>query len=471
MQAALRYEQVADRLREQIRVGTLGPGERVPSVRRMSRQSGVSVATVVQAYEQLEAQGVLEARPQSGFYVRPPQRATVTRLRPVLPKPKPIANNLLDQVFEIYSRPHILPLHMAAPDPALLPVSRLSALTREVLKSQAYQRAGYMHPAGLAELRRQVARRLLLAGTAVEPEDVVITAGALEALSLSLSVLTRPGDAVLVETPTYYGLLQALKARGLRVVEVPSVPPAGIDVACAQRVLREHPVKAAVLTPNYNNPNGALWPEAARSALLAACAQAGVPIIEDDVYAELGFAGPRPGTLYAREAQADVVLCGSISKTISPGLRIGWAVSPRWRDALVRAKAFHSCGAPALNQFVAAAFLDSVARERSLRRLRDAIAANVHRSTAAILRYFPSGTQVAAPQGGLALWVELPASGARDGRALFEAGVAHGIGSLPGTLFSASCRWRHHVRLSCGIPWSPVVEAALQRLGQLATAC
>lgn len=468
METALRYEQVADRLREQIRVGSLGPGERVPSVRHMSRREGVSIATVVQAYEQLEAQGVLEARPQSGFYVRPPAAPVTARTRAPSPRPRPIANNLLDQVFDIYAREQVLPLHMAAPDPALLPVRRLAALTRDVLKSAAFQRAGYLHPAGLPELRRQVARRLALAGAMVDPDDVVITAGALEALSLSLAVLTQPGDVVLVETPTYYGLLQALKARGLKVVEVPSLMPDGIDVECARKVLREQTVKAAVLTPNYNNPNGALWPQAARQALLAACAAAGVPIIEDDVYADLGFAGPRPGTLFARESAAEVILCGSISKTISPGLRIGWAVAPRRRDALVRAKAFHSCGAPALNQFVAAAFLASVARDRALRRLREAIAANMHRSVAAIHRHFPDGTRIVPPRGGLALWLELPAG--RDARSLFEAGVAAGIGSLPGTLFSASCRWRSHLRLSCGIPWSPVVEQAFVRLGQLAGA-
>ena len=197
------YESLAAQLRERIHTGALGDGSRVPSVRAMSRQSGVSVGTVVQAYQQLEAQGVIVARPQSGYYVRATQLPGIERRRSrATPKPRPPARNLLEQMLQLYARDDLVPLHVAIPSPELLPTARVAALSRDLLKRAPERLYGYVQSAGLPELRQAVAARLALAGVEVDADDVVITAGALEAITLSLQALTKPGDAVLVESPT-----------------------------------------------------------------------------------------------------------------------------------------------------------------------------------------------------------------------------------------------------------------------------
>jgi DNA-binding transcriptional MocR family regulator len=463
------YEAVAARLRENIHAGALGGGERVPSVRAMSRQVGVSIGTVVQAYQHLEAQGVIVARPQSGYYVRHTELPGISR-KPgrVPPKPRPPSRNLLDQMLTLFAREDLVPLHMAIPSPALLPTARVAALSRDLLRRSPERLYGYVQSAGLPALRQAIARRLVLAGVPVTADDVVITAGALEAITLSLQLLTKPGDAVLVESPTYYGLLQAIAALGLKVVEIPVCCDEGADLECALKALAAQPIRAAVLIPSFSNPSGALMPELARRTLAHACALHGVPIIEDDVYGDLAFDGSRPTPLMAFDETDNVILCGSASKIIGPGLRIGWAVSPRWRDALLRAKAFTSIAASTLSQHVTAELLSGANLERPLRRLRGELAANVGRFRAVIARHWPSGTCVSQPRGGLVLWIKLPSG--HDGQALFERASEAGIGIVPGPLFSANGAHRDCVRLSCAVQWEARIEQALVALGRLAHA-
>jgi DNA-binding transcriptional MocR family regulator len=463
------YESIAARLRESIHAGALGDGERVPSVRVMSRQVGVSIGTVVQAYQQLEAQGVIVARPQSGYYVRAAQLPGIARQRQrATPKPRLPSASLLEQMLNLFARDDLVPLHVAIPSPALLPTARVAALSRELLRRSPERLYGYVQSAGLPALRQAIARRLILAGVDVEADDVVITAGALEAITLSLQVLTQPGDAVLVESPTYYGLLQAIAARGLKVVEIPVCCDDGPDLECALKALATQPIRVAVLIPSFSNPSGALMPELARRTLARACAERGVPIIEDDVYGELAFDGSRPTPLMACDEADNVILCGSASKIIGPGLRIGWAVTPRWREALSRAKAFTSIAASTLSQHVTTELLTGANLERPLRRLRGELAANVVRFRGVIARHWPHGTCVSQPRGGLVLWVKLPTG--FDGQSLFERASEAGIGIVPGPLFSASGAHRDCVRLSCAVHWEPRIEQALITLGRLAHA-
>lgn len=461
------YESIAAQLRERIHAGTLADGSRVPSVRLMSRQAGVSVGTVVQAYQQLEAQGVIVARPQSGYYVRASQLPGIERRRSrAAPRPRPPARNLLEQMLQLYARDDLVPLHVAIPSPELLPTARVAALSRDLLKRSPERLYGYVQSAGLPALRQAIAARLALAGVEVDADDVVITAGALEAITLALQAVTRPGDAVLVESPTYYGLLQAIAARGLKVVEIPMCCDEGPDLECALKALATQPVRAAVLIPSFSNPSGALMPGAARRTLAQACARHGVPVIEDDVYGELAFDGSRPAPLMSYDEADNVILCGSASKIIGPGLRMGWAVSPRWREALLRAKAFTSISANTLAQHVTAELLSGANLERPLRRLRGELAANVVRFRGSIARHWPAGTCVSQPRGGLVLWVRLPSG--FDAQALFERASEAGIGIVPGPLFSAAGAYRDCVRLSCATAWDTRVEQALKTLGRLA---
>ena len=474
MPSALLYERLAERLRNQIQRGVLRAGERLPSLRRLGSEQRVSLATAVEAYMHLEREGLIEARPRSGYYVRSPVAPAPRGLTAARHSrtPQPIRNPALLGVLDVLARKDVLPLHAATPSLALLPAAALVAATTRALRRDANAAHGYAVPQGLAELRLHIVRRYAQCGVDVDPDEVIITAGAMEAISLSLRTVTSPGDVVLLETPTYYGLLQAVAALGLRVIEVPNRAGLGIDAAQVAALLERHAVRAAVLVPNFNNPSGSLTGDADKRALVAACAAHDVVLIEDDLYGELGYSGERPAPLRRfAEGQAGrggVITCSSFSKMLAPGLRVGWILGSRWTADLLRAKCFSTVATATLPQLAIADYLSRHDFDRALRRLRRELSTNAQRYRAAIVRHWPEGTRVSEPAGGMALWLELPQPA--QGQALFEAALAGGIGTLPGHLFSNRGDYKHHLRLSCGLPWSVEIEQALRRLGQLAHA-
>lgn len=466
MTAPLLYERLAERLRGHIRRGLLPAGERMPSLRRVGREQHMSLATVVEAYSQLEREGLIEARPRSGFFVRSPVTATPQSPLPRAQRgPQPLRNPALLGVLDVFGRADLVPLHTNTPSPALLPTKALAASTARVLRRQPENVLRYTQSQGLGELRQRIARRYARCGVDADPEEIVITAGAMEAITLSLRATTRPGDTVLVETPTFYGVLQAVAGLGLRVLEVPNRPREGIDVERLRELIARHRVQAAVLVPNFNNPHGSLTSDADKRALVAACHAHGVQVIEDDIYGELAYSGERPAPLRRFDPDGRVITCGSFSKTLAPGLRLGWALAGARAAEVVRTKCFSSVATATLPQLATCEFLGRHDLDRHLRRLRRELATNVQRYSAAIARHWPAGTCVSQPAGGMALWVQVPGI---EGQALFDAALAQRIGILPGHLFSSHGDHRQHVRLACGMPWTPVLEDALRTLGRLA---
>ncbi|MEE7566945.1 PLP-dependent aminotransferase family protein, partial [Xanthomonas sp. Kuri4-3] len=244
----------------------------------------------------------------------------------------------------------------------------------------------YAPPQGHAPLRRLIAQRYTQLATAVRPDEVVVTAGAMEAIALALRVVTRPGDVVAVETPTYHGILQSVAALRLKVVELPRRAVGGLDLGRMDTLLREHAVRATVLVPNFHNPLGSVIADADKQALLALCARRGTVVIEDDIYGDLAWSGQRPSPLRQWDRHGNVITCSSFSKTLAPGLRVGWLLGGEWTDALVRAKYFATVGNAALPQLALADYLQRHDQERHLRRLRQALADNAQRLRDAIER-------------------------------------------------------------------------------------
>jgi DNA-binding transcriptional MocR family regulator len=364
------------------------------------------------------------------------------------------------------ARSDLVPLHTATPAPALLPAAQLAAALARQLRRHRAVALDYAPPQGHAALRRQIAQRYAHCATTVAVDEVVVTAGAMEAISLALRTLTAPGDVVLVETPTYHGILQAVAALRLKVLEVPTRAGHGIDAARLEALLQRTPARAAVLVPNFNNPLGSLTPDSAKRALLESCARHGTVVIEDDIYGELDWSGQRPRPLRHFDTHGNVITCGSFSKVLAPGLRVGWLLGGEWSDALVRAKYFSTVGGASLPQLALADYLERHDLERHLRKLRRTLADNGQRLREAIVRHWPAGTRIGDPAGGLSLWLQLADGG--SGQVLFEAALAAGIGTSPGHLYSSRGDYADHLRLSCGQPWSETLENAMRRLGKLA---
>lgn len=464
------YEQVAGRIATLIESGTLRPGDRVPSLRRVSGQQRVSLSTTLQAYGLLESRGLIEARPQSGFYVRPRLEVLTPRPRRT-PAPSPTTRvdlaSVLATLLRAAADPKLVGLGAAAPSAELLPGRKLARLIGPILRRNTGHDA-YSTSPGLPELRREIARRAVDWGALLSPDDVVTTCGGTEALYLALRAVTRPGDTVIVESPAYFGVLLLLQELGLKAVEVPTLPQTGLSIEALRTALARQRVKACVASFNCHNPLGFVMADEAKRETVELLARHEVPLIEDEVYGELSFGDERARPAKAFDRQGLVLYCSSFSKTIAPGYRVGWIAAGRYHERVVALKFTTTLATPTLPQHAVAAFLRGGAFDRHLREMRRACQRQLEPMREAIGRHFPAGTRVTRPAGGFLLWVEMPAG--VDSLRLFDQALAEGISITPGSVFSARLRFRNCVRLNCGRPWSATIEAAVATLGRLAAA-
>lgn len=466
-----RYERLADFIVGMIDHGTLTPGMRLPSVRAISETHGLSISTVLQAYRWLEDRGVLVARPQSGFYVATTQGGTLALPSSSRPRTKASTVSISGAVtalLEHASNSALVPLGCAVPDAALLQSPRLDLALARAARQHGARYNVYGAPRGDLRLRREISRRAMRIGHSLSPEDLIITSGCTEAVTLALGAVAKPGDTIAVESPTYFGLLHTLEVLGLKALELPTDPSHGVDVEALARLLTTERLAACLLSSSFSNPLGSLMPEAGKREVLALLARHKVPLIEDDVYGEIHFMRERPRPFIALDGGAHTIYCSSFSKSLAPGYRIGWiAPGPFAQQVMDRKLAYSLCG-PVLPQVAIAEFLASGAFDAHMRRLRRLLEENLLRLARAIAADFPAGTRVSRPAGGFALWVEMPRG--FDSRALFDQALEQGICFAPGDVFSASRRFRNCLRLSAGSTWSERIEDGVRRLGLLARA-
>lgn len=466
------YQELADRFGDLIRAGTFPPGSRLPSVRKTARDQRVSITTALEAYNLLEDGGLIESRPRSGYFVRPPQVANGQLPRPARAPRRPVlvrSPEILQAVMEAASDPAIVPFGAAVPGRDALPAKQLNAITNAMIRRHGADVYQYSMAPGRLELRAAVSRRLLEAGVRASPEEIVATQGASEALALALRATCRRGDIIAVESPTYFGVLHLARDLGLEVLEVPVDARDGIDLDALEALTGRHKVAACVVQPVFQNPVGSCMPDAAKARIAELARRRDFAIIEDDLYGDLSHSGKRVKAVAHYDTDGRVLLCGSVSKSIAPGLRIGWIRAGRYIDEVRRLKTTHSLSNPTLQELVVADFLKSGAAERQWRRISQMFAEQCLRMREAVLREFPAGTRVNQPQGGFVLWVELPEGS--DSEKLASLALERGIGLIPGSVFSASCRLKRCLRLSCGAGFDERAAKAIRTLGKLALKC
>ncbi len=464
------YEQLADKLCDAIATGTLRPGDRLPSVRQLSNQERVSISTVLQAYVHLESLGLVETRPQSGHYVRRrerPRPAEPQVSRPATTASPVSVSALVSRVYRSASDPRVVQLGASIPSTELLPTQRLNRELATLAREAGDHGIEYDMPPGCLELRQQIARRSLEWGCSLSPDDFITTFGASEAVYLALRAVARAGDTIAIESPAYYGTLQAIESLGLRALEISSHPRHGLELEALEAVLEKRRVAAVLSVPSFSNPLGSCMPEEHRQRLVALLARHDIPLIEDDIYGDLFFGPERPHSCKAFDTEGRVLLCGSFSKTLAPGYRVGWIVPGRYRERVELLKFAQSVATATLPQLAIASFLRNGGYDRHLRALRRRLAAQMEQMTEAIAEHFPEGTCVTRPIGSSLLWVEMPAT--VDALALHARALEAGISIAPGPIFSAQPqRYSHFIRMSCSQPWSPRIEAAVATLGSLA---
>jgi DNA-binding transcriptional MocR family regulator len=461
------YSQLASEFRRQIDGGVLRVGDKLPSIRALGRGRRLSAATVMEAYLRLERDGYVRPRDRSGFYVTQPvargcpepQSATA-----VVP-PAPVGiSALVADVLAQTGNSKLVPLGVSMTGPSMLPVARLNRAFRRALARWPLHSARYGDIPGHLSLRRQIARRSMACGVASDPGEVIVTNGGMDALNLALRAVARPGEIVAVDCPTYFGVLQALEAAGLRAVEVPADPRTGIDLNLLEHAIRRHRVKAVLTMTTCHNPLGTVMTDAAKSDLVELTARHNIPLVEDGVYAELVYseADRRPAKAFDRKGL--VIFCGSFSKALAPGLRIGWIEAGRFRGRIEALKGITSLMTAALPQLAVAELLESGFYDRYAKRLRVQAADQTSGYLQALADVFPPGTRMTRPAGGNLIWVQLTSG--LDGTALYKSLLEQGIGIFPGEIFSAGGKHRGFVRISCGTPWSPAIERAIGVIGR-----
>ncbi|MFC0141657.1 PLP-dependent aminotransferase family protein [Erwinia mallotivora] len=460
-----RYQHLAALLMQRIEQGLYQSGERLPSVRTLSSEHGVSISTVQQAYHLLEEKQLIAPQARSGYFVSSRRAAPPV---PAITRPvqRPVEITQWESVLELLNvreGENVIKLGSGIPDlqqPTLKPLWKIFS---RMGHQQDMQMLDYDSLYGVLELREQVARLTIDSGCHLTPEEIVITTGCQEALSVAIRAICQPGDIVAVESPAFYGTMQTLRGFGIKAIEIPTDSCTGISLEALELAFDQWPVKAVLVVPVCNNPLGFTMPDSRKRALLALAQRFDAAIIEDDVYGELSYDYPRPITIKSLDDDGRVLLCSSFSKTLSPGLRVGWVAPGRYLDRVLHMKYIVTGSTAKQPQMAVAEFIRQGFYPVHLRRMRQQYQKNLQAFTLSLRRHFPCGICVTRPQGGYLVWIELPEAldTVRLNRKLKESHIQIAVGSL----FSASGKYRNCLRLNYAQPFTDRTENALKILG------
>lgn len=462
-----KYENLVSDLRGLVLSGAVAPGEKLPSLRRLSRERGLSIATVMRAYVALECDNVVAAAPRSGFVALPQAGALEVpgMLAPAAKKPFFTPARFISDLMAA-APGNLRVFSGGCPAPALLPNKAMARAAQAALRADPELNSRYGNPCGSVKLRQVIAARLAAAGLRCGADGVVITSGASEAISLAVLAVTKPGDTVAVETPGYVGFYTILQQHGRKMLPVPSDAVHGFDVSYFEKVAARHRVKAVLLAPNFSNPAGAVMPDDEKRRLLDLCARRDIAVVEDDVYGDLYFSPARPAALTRFASKGRVLYVSSFSKTLGPGLRVGYIVPGECFAAVMSAKTATTLSAPVLTQEIVARLAANGGYDRHLRSLRALYARNISVVYSLVSEHFPSGTKVTRPAGSFYLWVELPAHA--DAGVIAKRALARGLLIVPGSVFSPDGEYRNYFRLGVARKFSHAeAEAAVLELSAL----
>jgi DNA-binding transcriptional MocR family regulator len=468
-ESGLLYERVAGDISELIAQGTFRVGDRIPSIRQLRSRFGVSINTVMQAYALLEDRRLIEARPQSGYYVR--ARALEIAEPELAPRelstPATVTiSELCQQVIRNMMRTDLMQLGSAIPCPQHLPVDKLNRMLASESKRHRYQSISYFMSPGYERLRKQAAQRALSAGINCGPDDVLITSGCVEAVFLALRATCQPGDTIAVESPFYFNFLQMISALGLKALEIPSTPRDGISIEALRYALENNNIRACLVVANFSNPLGSLMPDERKQELVTLLARHEIPLIEDDIYGDLAFDNERPCAAKSFDTNDMVIYCTSVTKTLAPGYRVGWAITGRFQHEMERLKSMMNLAVSSPPQLALAEFMANGGYDHHLRTIKRIYTRNMSQMIDAVARYFPPGTRMTHPKGGFILWIEMPEG--IDAIRLYHRALEDRISIAPGPLFSLSGKYENFIRLST-VLWNDEIERGVKRLGELAT--
>jgi DNA-binding transcriptional MocR family regulator len=463
------YIKIAENFESQIVNEVLKFGEKLPSVRTICREYGVSMSTAIQAYFSLETKSLIESRPQSGYYV-----CYTNKNYPQIPQTSSpaddfgdeLADKLIAKVFkELVSHNETIMFSLGVPAIELLPIAGLNKSMNRALIDLPSGGVGYDYIQGNASLRRQIARLAYAWDGKITEKDIITTSGCINAISFCLASITKPGDTIAVESPCYFGILQLAKSFGLKVLEMPTHAEKGIEVDALKKAIENNKIDLCLLISNFSNPLGSCIPDESKKYIVQLLEKHNIPLIEDDLYGDIYFGKSRPKTCKTYDESGNVMLCGSVSKTLAPGYRVGWVIPGKYKNKILKTKLLQTITSPSVTQQAIADFLENGRYEHHLRNLRNILYLNSLQFLNAIGNWFPAGTKVSRPQGGYFLWIEFEEK--YNTSELFEQALKHKISIAPGRMFSLQNLYNNCMRLNYGWIWNPRIENAVRTIGDL----
>lgn len=463
-----RYEEVIQKIEKSMSNLGLKAGDRLPSVRKLSAELSVSINTVFQAYAILEARGIIFSKPKSGYYIH---TTTAHKLsNPIdenyIPLPSTVeVSSMATAMMKNALEYGIINFSILAPINELLPITKLNKAVQASLKEHSNESYQYPLVEGHPRLLKQIVRRTLNWNQHISQDKILVTNGCMEAINLCLDSLTKPGDIIAVESPTYHGILQSLEARGLKALEIATDSITGLVLADLTRALDTNMVTACIFMPACHHPLGAMMPEDNKIKLVQLLAERGIPLIEDDSLGELYFSAHRPLPAKAYDTTDNVLYCSSFSKSLAPGFRVGWVSAGKYHAQLLKLKFGSNIATTGLLQDAIGRYLETGQYESHLKKMRHAMQSQIIRYAAAIDQYFPENTRISTPNGGLSLWIELPEE--VDALQLQRNAITAGIGICPGHIFSTLTIYHHYIRINCCPLWNIKIENSIQSLGRL----
>ncbi|HWK05769.1 MAG TPA: PLP-dependent aminotransferase family protein [Puia sp.] len=460
------YVEISNNIAKLIRNEVLKTGDRLPSVRMLCQEHGISMNTAKRVFLELEAQSLIESKPQSGYFV---SRLSYQKLPlPEVSKPSQVSSNkepeeLIRKVYANMGKNDLMLFSIGVPSDELLPLAKLNKEMMHATRELRDSGTEYEQLQGNEKLRRMIAARSLSWGGSLTENDLVTTAGGMNALSFCMMALGKPGDTIAMESPCYPGILQLAGSLGLKVLELPTHPTTGIEIEALKKAIPK--INLCLLVPNFNTPLGSCMPDEHKKEVVELLARHCIPLIEDDIYGDLYFGAQRPKCCKSFDKDGTVLWCSSVSKTLAPGYRVGWVAPGRYKEQILKLKLVHAISSCTITQEVVGNFLKSGRYENHLRRLRQTLQSTYQHYIHAIAEYFPEGTKTSRPQGGLALWVEFDKK--VNTTELFDRAIKQKISIAPGRMFTLQNQFENCMRLSIGLPWSEEVQHKLKLLGRL----
>ncbi|WP_428229388.1 PLP-dependent aminotransferase family protein [Flavobacterium sp.] len=460
------YLKIANIIQEQIFSETLKIGDKLPSIRTLQKLHNVSLNTIKQSFLELESKSLIESRPKSGFYIsktsnRKLSIPSMNKLK--LSEKQTSSDDLITKVFNSVNDKSITRFSLGVPDPSLLPLAKLNKGVVKAVRNLEESGAGYEPVQGSINLRRNLAKWSFVLEGKLTEDDFVTTSGAINAIYNCLMAVTKRGDTIAIESPAYFGIIQMAQTMGLNIIELPTHPTTGVDLDALKKVI--HKISVCCFMSNFSNPLGSLMPDENKEELVKLLTHHDIPLIEDDLYGNLFFGTSRPKPCKYYDEAGIVMWCGSVSKTLAPGYRVGWVAPGKFKEKIIRQKMVQTVSSPSLYQEVIADFLEHGRYDHHLRNFRNTLYTNSLHFQRTIEDHFPENTKISQPQGGSFLWLELDKR--IDTALLYDTAIRQKIGFVPGRIFTQHDQYNNCMRLNFALEWKEKVALDLKRLGQL----